>query len=77
VIVERVAHLRHSALFADTADRVLAGLAAALDEVRFAAGEQTSASSLVQIRDTSLLLIPVPPSATTRSSTRRVLTPST
>ena len=37
----------------------------------------TSASRPAQIRDTSLLLTPVPPIATTRSSTRRVLTPST
>ncbi len=37
----------------------------------------TSLSSCAQIRLTSLLLIPVPPIAITRSSTRRVLTPST
>ncbi|KHL17080.1 Cyclic nucleotide-binding domain-containing protein [Mumia flava] len=39
VTVERVAHLRHVDLFAATPDRVLAGLATALDEVEFAAGE--------------------------------------
>jgi CRP/FNR family transcriptional regulator, cyclic AMP receptor protein len=48
VIVERVAHLRHSALFADTPDRVLAGLAAALDEVHFAAGEQLMQTGAVE-----------------------------
>ncbi|MCW2570964.1 MAG: ATPase associated with various cellular 5 [Frankiales bacterium] len=37
----------------------------------------TSASSCAQILLTSLLLIPVPPIAITRSSTRRVETPST
>lgn len=37
--VERVAHLRHVPLFAATPDHVLAGLATALDEVEFAAGE--------------------------------------
>jgi len=36
----------------------------------------TSASSCAQIREASLRLMPVPPIAITRSSTRRVLTPS-
>jgi len=48
VIVERVAHLRHSALFADTPDRVLAGLAVALDEVDLAAGEQVMQTGAVE-----------------------------
>jgi len=48
VIVERVAHLRHSALFADTPDRVLAGLAVALDEVDLAAGEQLMQTGAVE-----------------------------
>lgn len=37
--VERVAHLRHVSLFSATPDHVLAGVATALDEVEFAAGE--------------------------------------
>ncbi|KGN34642.1 Crp/Fnr family transcriptional regulator [Knoellia sinensis KCTC 19936] len=37
--VERVAHLRHVALFSATPDHVLAGVATAVDEVEFAAGD--------------------------------------
>jgi CRP-like cAMP-binding protein len=37
--VERVARLRHVSLFSATPDHVLAGVATALDEVDFAAGE--------------------------------------
>lgn len=37
--VERVAHLRHVSLFSATPDHVLAGVATALNEVEFAAGE--------------------------------------
>lgn len=37
--VERVAHLRHVPLFSATPDQVLAGVATALDEVEFVAGD--------------------------------------
>jgi CRP/FNR family transcriptional regulator, cyclic AMP receptor protein len=39
LLVERVARLRHVGLFSATPDRILAGVAAVLDEVEFAAGD--------------------------------------
>ena len=46
--VERVALLRHVELFSTTPDRILAGVAAVLDEVRFAVGDDLMLEGAVE-----------------------------
>lgn len=46
--VERVALLRHVELFSTTPDRILAGVAAVLDEVRFAPGDDLMLEGAVE-----------------------------
>lgn len=46
--VERVALLRHVELFSATPDRILAGVAAVLDEVRFAPGDDLMLEGAVE-----------------------------
>jgi CRP-like cAMP-binding protein len=46
--IERVALLRRADMFADTPDRVLAGLAQVLEEVEFPAGAQLMAEGAVE-----------------------------